>query len=99
MYTTLIIFVLKANKVLYLQPNTADARVAELVDALDSKSSSFGSAGSIPASGTKKEAFSQKSPFLFLNSDPLSNYLLSWFKIRIMRLLFIFNFVDCLNGF
>ena len=66
MYTTLIIFVLEANKVLYLQPNTADARVAELVDALDSKSSSFGSAGSIPASGTKWETFSRKSPFLFL---------------------------------
>lgn len=31
-----------------------NARVAELVDALDSKSCSFGSAGSIPASGTKK---------------------------------------------
>jgi hypothetical protein len=30
------------------------ARVAELVDALDSKSSSFGSAGSIPAPGTKQ---------------------------------------------
>ena len=29
-----------------------NARVAELVDALDSKSSSFGSAGSIPAPGT-----------------------------------------------
>ncbi len=28
------------------------ALVAELVDALDSKSSSFGSAGSIPAQGT-----------------------------------------------
>ena len=30
------------------------ARVAELVDALDSKSSFFGSAGSIPASSTFK---------------------------------------------
>jgi hypothetical protein len=29
-----------------------NARVAELVDALDSKSSFFGSAGSIPASST-----------------------------------------------
>ena len=63
MSTTPIIFVLKANKVLYLLPNTADARVAELVDALDSKSSSFGSAGSIPASGTKEETFSRESPF------------------------------------
>ena len=31
-----------------------NARVAELVDALDSKSSFFGSAGSIPASSTNK---------------------------------------------
>jgi hypothetical protein len=30
-----------------------DALVAELVDALDSKSSSFGSVGSIPTQGTK----------------------------------------------
>ena len=64
MSTTPIIFVLKANKVLYLLPNTADARVAELVDALDSKSSSFGSAGSIPASGTsKKELVFTLAPF------------------------------------
>ena len=34
--------------------NFYGARVAELVDAPDSKSGSFGSAGSIPASGTKK---------------------------------------------
>ena len=39
------------------------ARVAELVDALDSKSCSFGSAGSIPASGTREETFSRESPF------------------------------------
>ena len=31
------------------------ALVAELVDALDSKSSSFGSVGSIPTQGTKKD--------------------------------------------
>ena len=31
-----------------------NARVAELVDALDSKSSSFGSVGSIPTSSTNK---------------------------------------------
>lgn len=37
--------------------------MAELVDALDSKSCSFGSAGSIPASGTKEETFSRESPF------------------------------------
>ncbi len=32
-----------------------NASVAELVDALDSKSCSFGSAGSIPARGTKAQ--------------------------------------------
>ena len=32
-----------------------DALVAELVDALDSKSSSFGSVGSIPTQGTKMQ--------------------------------------------
>ena len=35
------------------------APVAELVDALDSKSCSFGSAGSIPARGTKKQSEKQ----------------------------------------
>ena len=40
--------------------------MAELVDALDSKSCSFGSAGSIPASGTKEETFSRESPFFVL---------------------------------
>ena len=40
--------------------------MAELVDALDSKSCSFGSAGSIQASGTKEETFSRESPF-FVN--------------------------------
>ena len=35
------------------------ARVAELVDALDSKSCTFGCAGSIPASGTKKQSEKQ----------------------------------------
>ena len=46
----------------FCRPNYR-ARVAELVDALDSKSSSFGSASSIPASGTREEAFSKESPF------------------------------------
>jgi hypothetical protein len=48
------------------------ARVAELVDALDSKSCSFGSAGSIPASGTKKqcecESESEKHERCFFSS-------------------------------
>jgi hypothetical protein len=34
-----------------------NARVAELVDALDSKSSSFGSVGSIPTSSTIKKPY------------------------------------------
>ena len=36
--------------------------MAELVDALDSKSCSFGSAGSIPASGTSKKELVFTSP-------------------------------------
>ena len=43
------------------------APVAELVDALDSKSSSFGSGGSIPPGGTKgfQEIRFSLKPFLF----------------------------------
>ena len=37
--------------------------MAELVDALDSKSSILGCAGSIPAPGTKREAFEGLLPF------------------------------------
>jgi hypothetical protein len=44
-----------------------NASVAELVDALDSKSCSFGSAGSIPARGTK--ALEQSGAFFI----PLQN--------------------------
>ena len=36
-------------------PFIRNARVAELVDALDSKSCAFGRAGSIPAPGTKPQ--------------------------------------------
>ena len=43
------------------------ARVAELVDALDSKSSFFRSAGSIPAPGTKASVFTGALSFLVLN--------------------------------
>ena len=39
---------------IFAPPNKTPAQVAELVDALDSKSSSFESAGSIPALGTKQ---------------------------------------------
>ena len=43
-------------------PITKKALVAELVDALDSKSSSFGSVGSIPTQGTeiKPQLFDNK---------------------------------------
>ena len=40
------------NRTYFCPPIPQKAWVAELVDALDSKSSSLGSAGSIPASGT-----------------------------------------------
>ena len=48
------------------------ALVAELVDALDSKSSSFGSVGSIPTQGTEREllVFSSLFPVLFLSVSP-----------------------------
>ena len=39
-----------------------NARVAELVDALDSKSSIFGCAGSIPAPGTKEKRMRWRNP-------------------------------------
>ena len=42
------------------------ALVAELVDALDSKSSSFGSVGSIPTQGTKCNSFQGLHFFLIL---------------------------------
>ena len=52
---------------LYLCPHQFKyARVAELVDALDSKSSVFGRAGSIPAPGTKGSVFTE--PFLFVKN-------------------------------
>jgi hypothetical protein len=44
-----------------------NASVAELVDALDSKSCSFGSAGSIPARGTKALESSRAFFMVFLN--------------------------------
>jgi hypothetical protein len=39
--------------------NKQNASVAELVDALDSKSCTFGCAGSIPARGTKNQSEKQ----------------------------------------
>jgi len=48
------------NKPVYLPTLLQSAPVAELVDALDSKSCSFGSAGSIPARGTKKQSEKQR---------------------------------------
>jgi len=47
-----------------------NASVAELVDALDSKSCSFGSAGSIPARGTKALEFSRAFFMVFFNQIP-----------------------------
>lgn len=52
--------------------------MAELVDALDSKSCSFGSAGSIPASGTNKKADVQASAFLLLSVLALTLALHVW---------------------
>ena len=51
--------------------------MAELVDALDSKSCTFGCAGSIPASGTKKQSEKQSESDVvysafFLHSVTLS---------------------------
>jgi hypothetical protein len=43
------------SKKVFIFADQFNAQVAELVDALDSKSSSARSAGSIPALGTKKE--------------------------------------------
>jgi hypothetical protein len=55
-----------------------DAGVVELVDTCDSKSHVFGRAGSIPASGTKKEktvytvfSFSSLFPLFGLYPEPL----------------------------
>ena len=52
----------------FLDLQNINARVAELVDALDSKSSSFGSVGSIPTSSTNKSKSKRKhnACFLFL---------------------------------
>ncbi|MDG1927531.1 MAG: hypothetical protein P8I60_06120 [Flavobacteriaceae bacterium] len=44
------------------------ALVAELVDALDSKSSFFGSVGSIPTLSTKWETSEKLSPFSFFST-------------------------------
>ena len=61
------------NETFYIFATLSEnARVAELVDALDSKSSFFGSAGSIPALGTKREllVFSSIFPVLFFSLIP-----------------------------
>ena len=51
-----LIYITKTNK-FYSFANQHFAQVAELVDALDSKSSFFGSVGSIPTLSTFKTAF------------------------------------------
>ena len=53
------------------------ARVAELVDALDSKSSSFGSVGSIPTSSTNKSKSKLKYKacfFVFVGFNIVKNH-------------------------
>ena len=65
------------NETFYIFATLSEnARVAELVDALDSKSSFFGSAGSIPAPGTKREIFEGLSPVSILKP---SNLLVIWY--------------------
>ena len=44
-----------------------NAKVAELVDAHDSKSCSFGSVGSIPTFGTINGLYGMYSPFIVVN--------------------------------
>ena len=79
------------KKVLYLcKPLSVglNAPVAELVDALDSKSCSFGSAGSIPARGTKAEEFPLLFAFLFHHT--FSNNLNFLLKLSELNLVFRF---------
>ena len=60
----------------FLDLQTIIARVAELVDALDSKSSSFGSVGSIPTQGTlrirNRLFFMKLRIFFFSNGNILA---------------------------
>ena len=62
-----LIYITKTNK-FYSFANQHFAQVAELVDALDSKSSFFGSVGSIPTLSTKRDKFKRDlSLFVSLN--------------------------------
>jgi len=54
------------------ETNRIQARVAELVDALDSKSCAFGRAGSIPAPGTKRQSEMVVFFFAFIFFSKLS---------------------------
>ena len=54
---------------IFAPTNSKNASVAELVDALDSKSCAFGRAGSIPARGTESLLFEVGS--FFLDGDGL----------------------------
>jgi|SaaInlV_120m_DNA_3_1039746.scaffolds.fasta_scaffold01457_8 hypothetical protein len=61
----------------FLDLQTINARVAELVDALDSKSSSFGSVGSIPTSSTNKSKSKLKYKacfFVFVGFNIVKNH-------------------------
>ena len=63
-----LIYITKTNK-FYSFANQHFAQVAELVDALDSKSSFFGSVGSIPTLSTKWEISEKLSPFSFFRTS------------------------------
>ena len=73
-----ICFPLKKINIFAVRLNINNAPVAELVDALDSKSCSFGSAGSIPARGTKNQSEKQSErevlhPGFFVHSHTHSH--------------------------
>ena len=73
------IFVFKeANKSLHLRSQFA--LVAELVDALDSKSSFFGSVGSIPTQGTQSDK--SKMGFVTFFIFPIYTVEMSFFFVK-----------------
>ena len=65
---------------IFAPTNSKNASVAELVDALDSKSCAFGRAGSIPARGTKvrvrneSESDHLNSDFFFRTQTPTHSF-------------------------
>ena len=73
--------------------------MAELVDALDSKSCSFGSAGSIPASGTKEETFSRESPFFVNLKTVYKNLIVQSILLKQICIKYVSNIIFSLNKF